>query len=492
VKYHPDFEEFKRKSERGNLIPVYREILADTETPVSAFSKIASNAEYAYLLESVERGEKLGRYSFLGSNPHLIFKSEKDRIEITRDGKVEVVETNEEPLYHLEGLMKTYKAVKLEELPRFYGGAVGYLSYDYVRYLEQIPDENPDDLNLPLAYFMFTDTILIFDHLKHTIKVVSNAFIQQGAEQAYREAVSKIEELIGKLREPVKLGESGGEGVSIKIESNLTKENYEECVERAKEYIRAGEIIQAVLSQRLRVQTKSSPFSIYRALRTLNPSPYMYYLKYGSLYILGSSPEILVRCVGREAEVRPIAGTRRRGASEAEDAKLEEELLHDSKELAEHLMLVDLGRNDIGRVCEYGTISVPELMIVEKYSHVMHIVSSVKGKLKPDINQFEVLKVCFPAGTVTGAPKIRAMEVIEELEPVKRGIYAGCVGYFGFSGALDTCITIRTIVFVDGVAYIQAGAGVVADSIPEREYYETMNKAETLLRAIEMAEEGLE
>jgi anthranilate synthase component 1 len=492
MKYYPDLEEFKRKSEKGNLIPVYREILADMETPVSAFSKIASDAEYAYLLESVEGGEKLGRYSFLGSNPHLIFKSGRGRVEIIKDGEVESFETDKEPLYHLERLVKTYKAVELHGLPRFYGGAVGYLSYDYVRYLEQIPDENPDDLNLPLAFFVFTDTILIFDHLKHIIKVVSNAFIQGSAEEAYREATSKIEFLISKLREPVKLKESEGEGISIKIQSNLSKESYEACVEKAKDYIRAGEIIQAVLSQRLSVQTTSPPFFIYRALRRINPSPYMYYLKYGSLHILGSSPEILVRCVGGEVEVRPIAGTRRRGGTEAEDAKLEKELLQDSKELAEHLMLVDLGRNDIGRVCEYGSVSVPELMIIEKYSHVMHIVSSVKGRLKPGVNQFEVLRACFPAGTVTGAPKIRAMQVIEELEPVRRGIYAGCIGYFGFSGALDTCIAIRTIIFLNGVAYIQAGAGVVADSIPEREYYETMSKAETLIKAIEMAERGLE
>ncbi|MDI6703820.1 MAG: anthranilate synthase component I [bacterium] len=492
--YHPTLEEFKRLSKEGNLIPVYKEILADLETPVSAFWKISKDSDYAYLLESVEGGEKLGRYSFLGADPNAVFKCQGEKVTVERDGEIEESEIREEdPLTYLKKLMDNFHPVQVKELRRFYGGAVGYIGYDYVRHLEKIPDKKSDELGLPEILFVFTDTILIFDHVNHTIKVVSNAYIEDSVDKAYDEAIRKIEGIMAKLREPLLLGpdtpgiHEWGEMSDIKIESNLTKHEYMKSVEKAKEYIRAGDIFQVVLSQRFRVSVSTSPFSIYRALRRINPSPYMYYLKYKDSVILGSSPEILVRVDGNVAEVRPIAGTRPRGKEEEEDEAYIKDLLADPKERAEHIMLVDLGRNDLGRVCEYGSICIPELMIIEKYSHVMHIVSSIKGKVKSRYSSADVLRACFPAGTLTGAPKIRAMEIIDELEPVKRGPYGGCVGYFSFSGNIDTCITIRTIVFKEGMAYIQAGAGIVLDSDPAREYDETRNKAEALIKAIRMA-----
>ncbi len=489
--YYPSLKDFTKKAKKGNLIPVYREILADFETPVSAFTKI-DTGDYAYLLESAERGEKWGRYSFLGSNPSLIFKSKGDRIEIISDGKKKVQKVGD-PLAILKELMTDYKFVKVKGLPRFVGGMVGYLSYDMVRFFEEIPDENPDDLNLPDALFLLTDTLLIFDHLEHKIKVISNAHIKKDPKKAYQEAIKKIENLINQLRKLVKPGSKIQDLRSrIQIKSNFTKEAFKESVKKAKEYIRAGDIIQVVLSQRLETEITVNPFDIYRALRTINPSPYMYYLKCKDLRLIGSSPEILVRLEEGMVEVRPIAGTRPRGRTEKEDKALEEELLADPKERAEHIMLVDLGRNDVGRVAEFGTVKVNELMVIERYSHVMHIVSDVTGKLKRDRDSFDVLRASFPAGTVTGAPKIRAMEIIDELEPVRRGPYAGAVGYFSFSGNLDTCITIRTIIIKGNQAYIQAGAGIVADSIPEREYRETLNKAKALIKAIEKAERGLE
>jgi anthranilate synthase component 1 len=493
----PSFGQFKKLAKKGNLLPVYKEILADMETPVSSFTKIGTG-RYAYLLESVEGGEKLGRYSFLSSCPALIFESKGRKVTVSVRAPVirQVIETNN-PLEELKKIMQKYKPVKVEGLPRFYGGAVGYIGYDMVRFIEDIPGSNPDDLNLPDCKFIFTDNLLIFDHITHTIKVVSCVHLDREGKDLktlYDEACSEIEKLIAELRKEPKKRPKAKQltGSKIIIESNFTRRGFERIIERAKEYIRAGDIIQTVLSQRLQTKVGAHPFDIYRALRVINPSPYMYFLSLGGINLLGSSPEILVRQEGRRVEVRPIAGTRRRGNDEFEDKKLERELLKDPKERAEHLMLVDLGRNDLGRVCEYGSVKVPELMVIERYSHVMHIVSGVVGKLRRGMDSFDVLRACFPAGTVSGAPKVRAMEIIEELENLKRGQYAGAVGYFSFQGNMDMAITIRTIVIKGKKAFFQAGAGIVADSIPKNEYYETVNKAKALYEAIEMAEKGLE
>jgi anthranilate synthase component 1 len=511
--YHPSLEEFIEKAKEGNLIPVYKEILADMETPVSAFRK-TDMGDYAYLLESVERGEKLGRYSFLASSPSIIFKSKGSQVEIIERGKSQV-RTASDPLEVLKGLMAQHRPVSDPKLPRFIGGAVGYLGYDMARCFEPRlqASRRLDDLNLPDAVLLLTDTLLVFDHLKHKVKVISNAYIRGAPEIAYREAVRKVEGLIGQLRKPAPLEVPSkkevplrpltglasrasnypkGEVFSIKIESNLTEEDFKKNVQRAKEYIRAGDVIQVVLSQRFHTEIHVPPFDIYRALRTVNPSPYMYYLKCGDLRLIGSSPEILVRAEDGMVGVRPIAGTRPRGMTPREDEALARELLADPKERAEHIMLVDLGKNDLGRVAEFGTVKVNELMVIERYSHVMHIVSDITGGLTEGKDAFDVLRACFPAGTVTGAPKIRAMEIIQELEPIGRGPYAGAVGYFSFSGNLDTCITIRTIVVKGSHAYVQAGAGIVADSVPAKEYQETLNKAQALVKAIELAETGLE
>ncbi len=499
VDYYPGREEFGRLTKKGNLIPVYREILADMETPVSAFRKIAGTG-YAYLLESVEGGEKLGRYSFLGSVPELIFKSKGRKAEISRGRKKRTLVVKSDPLQALKEVMSRYKPVVLKGLPRFPGGAVGYIGYDMVRFFEKLPQKNIDDLNLPDCIFVFSSCLVIFDHTKHTIKVVSNAFLENNAlstrrqvDQAYELAKEKIDKIIDRLKKPVRtIFRPGGEKDKAKLKSNFTRPDFIKGVKKAKDYIRAGDVIQVVLSQRWEKKTKAAPFDFYRALRSVNPSPYMYFLKFGDLKIVGSSPEILVRAEEGKITLRPIAGTRPRGEDEEGDETLRKELLADSKERAEHIMLVDLGRNDVGRVCHYGSVGVDELMTVEKYSHVMHIVSNVVGKLRRGKNQFDVLRACFPAGTVTGAPKVRAMEIIEELEPTVRGPYAGAVGYFSFSGNLDSCITIRTIIVKSDTAYVQAGAGIVADSQPEREYEETKNKAQALLKAMEMAEQGLD
>ncbi len=493
--HYPTRHEFIALARRGNLIPVYREILADFETPLSAFVKI-DEGDFSFLLESVEGGERLARYSFLGSGPSLVFSSKGDRIEL-REGKVsKKFTTVSDPIEELKKVLKRYTFVDVKGLPRFCGGMVGFFGYDMVRFIEDIGDKNPDDLKLPDAVFMLTSTLLIFDHVDHKIKVVSNVHVKGDPSRAYNEATDKIDALIRKLKAPCRtVGSSYGasrKARPFKVRSNVTRQEFESAVTRAKEYIRKGDIIQVVLSQRLQAPIESRPFQIYRALRSINPSPYMYYLKLGDFSLVGSSPEIMVRCESGLVEVRPIAGTRPRGSSEEDDERLIKDLLRDPKERAEHIMLVDLGRNDIGRVCQYRTVKVPELMTIEKYSHVMHIVSDVSGKLRQGKDIFDVVRATFPAGTVTGAPKVRAMEIIDELENVRRGPYAGSVGYFSFSGNLDSCITIRTIVVKGKTAYIQAGAGIVADSRPAREYQETMNKAKALLRAIEMAERGLE
>jgi anthranilate synthase component I len=501
-RYFPSLEEFIRKARQGNLIPVYREILADLETPVSAFLKIRDE-RYGYLLESMEGGEKWARYSFLGSRPSLVIKGTLDELELIRGKQVDRVKVKTDPLETLKTLMADYRPVEVEGVPRFFGGAVGYLGYDLVRSIERLPDRHHDRLDLPLLHLMVTDTLLIFDNVSQTIKVVSNAYLNgRGSRQpdtvrgAYREATSKIEAIIRRLRSPVRRQKKAparkGQIPLSRIESNMTRPEFEKIVRQAKEYIRSGDIFQVVLSQRFETETRSRPFDIYRALRVINPSPYMYYLQFDGVELIGASPEVLVRCEDRKIELRPIAGTRPRGRNEEEDQNLERELLSDEKERAEHIMLVDLGRNDVGRVSEIGEVRVEKLMTVERYSHVMHLVSQIKGRLPKGKNIYDVMRACFPAGTVSGAPKIRSMEIIEELEPTGRGPYAGAVGYFSFSGNMDTCINIRTIVMKDGRAYVQAGAGIVADSDPEREYQETVNKAKAMLAAIEKSETGID
>jgi anthranilate synthase component 1 len=494
--YYPNREEFKKLAKNFNLIPVYKDIIADLETPVSAFQKIQM-AENAFLLESAEQGEKLGRFSFLGANPHLMITCTNGIVKIKNGNSCETRKVND-PLTVIEEIISQYRPAKYQDFPPFSGGAVGYLGYDAIKYFEDIPRSGEDDLKLPEMIFVITDTILIFDHLKHKIKVVANAHVNGDADKVYDDAISKIESLVDKLRAapPTQQLESlPYKGDAFKspngVSSNMSREEFIKAVEKAKEYIRAGDILQTVLSQRFCTKARVPAFDIYRALRTINPSPYMYYLKFGDFALVGSSPEPLVKVQDDDVETRPIAGTRRRGASSVEDAKLEKELLDDEKEQAEHVMLVDLGRNDLGRVCETGSVQVADLMFIERYSHVMHIVSSVRGRLAPGKNAFDVLRSAFPAGTVSGAPKIRAMEIIDELEPTLRGPYAGIVGYFDYSGNLDCCITIRTIVVANGNAYVQAGAGIVYDSVPDREHQETVNKAKALIGAVQLAEEGL-
>ncbi len=494
--YTPSLDQFRELARQGNLIPVARQILADMETPVSAFRKIDSG-NYAFLLESVEGGEQWGRYSFLGSNPSLVIRARGDRVEILQGRGAESVGDLRDPFAALQRVLAQHRAVAVPGLPRFTGGLVGYLGYDTVRHLERLPGTAAADLGFPDALFLLTDTLLIFDNVTHRITVVSNALVQdesdRGVERTYRESQQKIDAIIAALRRPVGASTGfAGSSPSAEPDSTFTRHGFCEAVRKAKAYIQAGDVIQVVLSQRLSLRTEADPFDVYRALRVVNPSPYMYYLRLGDLKVVGSSPEMLVRLEGERIDLRPIAGTRPRGATEDEDGALAAELVADPKERAEHIMLVDLGRNDVGKVARVGSVSVSDLMTVERYSHVMHLVSRVRGLLESGRSAFDVLGACFPAGTVTGAPKVRAMEIIEELEPVRRGPYAGAVGYVSFSGNLDTCITIRTILFSRGVALIQAGAGIVADSDPEREYEETMNKARALRRAIELAEAGLD
>ncbi len=492
--YYPDKAEFVKLAKKGNLIPVYTEVVADYDTPISAYAKIDVD-DYSFLLESVEGGERLARYSFLGSHPSVVFSSKGTRVEL-REGTTTKTFEADDPIEELKKVLSKYRFINVKGLPRFTGGFVGFMGYDMVRFMEDIPDKNPDQLGIPDSTFMLTDTLLVFDHVDHKIKVVSNAHVTGSASEAYDEALRKIDVIAARLKAPcpkeIPSFMIKRQSSKLDLKSNFEKKEFENAVRKAKDYIRKGDIIQAVLSQRFRTKVKSHPFQIYRALRSINPSPYMYYLKLKDFYLVGSSPEIMVRCEEGTVEVRPIAGTRPRGASEKEDAALVKDLLADPKERAEHIMLVDLGRNDIGRVCDYKSVKVSELMTIEKYSHVMHIVTDVSGRLRKDKDAFDVIRATFPAGTVSGAPKVRAMEVIDELENVRRSAYAGSVGYFSFSGNLDCCITIRTILIKAGVAYIQAGAGIVVDSRPEKEYQETINKAKALVKAIEMAEQGLE
>lgn len=480
--YQPTLEEVKRLAAeaRGNLVAIYRAVPADLETPVSAFLKVA-RGQHSFLLESVEGGERLARYSFIGTEPYRIL----------RTGSSEDPELAIDPLCLVEAELGRYSTVPMPGLPPFHGGAVGYLAYEVARYFEQLPAPVNDPLGLPEAVVMFTDTLLVFDHLHHSIKIVSHVRLDGDVDTAYRQATWRIDELAGRLAGPLVLQAPPHPMDPVaSISSNIGKDGFLAAVKKAKRYIEEGEIIQVVPSQRLSRPTSARPFDVYRSLRTINPSPYMYYFELGDMQIIGASPEMLVRVENGTVETHPIAGTRPRGRTVEEDNALEEELRSDEKERAEHIMLVDLGRNDVGRVSRPGSVVATQLMDVERYSHVMHLVSHVKGHLLPELTAFDALRACFPAGTVSGAPKIRAMEIIAELEPDRRGPYAGAVGYFSYSGNLDTAITIRTIVMKEGVASVQAGGGVVFDSVPELEYEESLNKARALLKALDQAEQA--
>ncbi|MBN1428819.1 MAG: anthranilate synthase component I [Anaerolineae bacterium] len=492
----PDRETAHRLFEQGDLIPVHRTLLADLETPVSVYLKLAQIGEQSFLLESVEGGEQVGRYSFLGVNPKGMITVRNNTVTITRHGETTTrdLEPGEDPLHVIEREYERVRPVQLEGLPRFVGGAVGYIGYDVVRYFERLPATATDDLNVPDVAFLLADTLVIFDHAKHRLTILANAHNTGDPDAAYDDAVRRIDQIAEALAHPIPYLEEDEEAPSpdTTLQSTMTREQYEAGVRAAKEYIAAGDAFQIVLSQRFSRQTSAQPFSIYRALRALNPSPYMFFLHFSSDFsLIGASPEMMVRLEDGIATVRPIAGSRPRGADETEDERLATELLADEKERAEHIMLVDLGRNDLGRVCEYGTVHVSDMMVIERYSHIMHIVSQVQGKIRGKMNAFDLLRATFPAGTLSGAPKVRAMEIIEELEGTRRGPYGGAVGYFSFDGSMDTCITIRTMMMQGNTVTFQAGAGLVADSDPSREYDETVHKARAVALAVSNAEEGL-
>jgi anthranilate synthase component I len=488
----PTFKEFCQLAKRGNLIPIYQELLMDLETPLSFFKRLERD-RYSFLLESVEGSERWARYSFLGTRPHRIFKAKGKRVEIIENGKSKAL-VSDAPLKLLEELLRGYQTVMVSGVPPFFGGALGYVAYNAVEQFHEIANDKKDPLGMPEIFFLFVQTLIAFDNLKHTIKVIDNVRVDEETDlrKAYEQATKRIEKAVSSLQkkprgiEPRDVSEGKGERP---FRSNLTREGFQKIVSKAKEYIKAGDIIQAVLCQRLETETATDPFEIYRALRFINPSPYMFYLELEDLRVIGSSPETMVRLTGDTIELRPIAGTRRRGSTAEEEKTLEADLLSDPKERAEHIMLVDLGRNDVGRVARIGTVEVNELMAIERYSHVIHIVSNVRGQLAADKTPFDLFVSAFPAGTVSGAPKIRAMQIISELEPEKRALYAGAIGYFGYNGNLDTCIVIRTIVMKGKKVFIHAGAGIVADSDPEMEYQETLNKARAMLKAVELAEQ---
>jgi anthranilate synthase component 1 len=486
----PDYKEFSRLAKDSTLVSVVKSVMADLLTPVSAFLAVSRGEDNAFLLESVERGEQIGRYTFLGAGPYMQMRSAGGEVTVIRGKKSAHPEGN--AFQVAKQLLTEHRPAAVPGLPPFTGGAVGFFAYDIVRQLENIGDSTEDDLHMPDCVLMFFDRLLAFDHLRHQIHIIASADVSnESPRKAYDRAVADIAGLEKKLAAGLKPAEwqksrSKPTG-KLKIRPRVTQEQYEDSVRRAKEYIAAGDIFQVVPSQRLDFTPEVPPFDIYRHLRAVNPSPYMYFLKMGDSHVLGSSPEMLVRVSGRKLEYRPIAGTHPRGKDEAEDERLQEKMLSDEKERAEHVMLVDLGRNDLGRVSEYGSVKVKDLMYVEKYSHVMHIVSALEGKLRPELQALDALAACFPAGTLSGAPKVRAMQIIEELEPTRRGIYGGSVLYADFAGNLDSCIAIRTLLMKGKKAYLQVGAGVVADSDPATEYQETMNKAQAVLRAVEAA-----
>jgi anthranilate synthase component 1 len=522
--YSPTLEEFLKLAALGNLVPVTRRLLADIETPLSAYRKIRGQGE-SFLFESVEGGEHLGRYSFVGCNPRAVIKQTGNHVEVIESGKVaeaftverrtgvapvsdpketaqaeqengdrrDACPTVQDGLDVVERVMKKYRAVAVPGLPRFTGGAIGFIGYEFIHDIEPVvPRPTDDQLHTPVMYFLIADQLLVFDRVAQTITVLVNAVVDEAGSpaEAYEDAVSEIERLISLLEQPSEHRPVSvpGEVPPVSFKSNVPREKFLANVSTSKKHITGGDIIQIVGSQRFSVETKASPVDVYRAARSVNPSPYMFLLELDGFSLVGASPEIHVRCEDRKVEIRPIAGTRPRGKTPDEDAELEKELLADPKERAEHVMLVDLARNDIGRVCDFGSVQVKDLMIIERYSHVMHIVSSVEGKLSADKTNYDLMRATFPAGTVSGAPKIRAMQLISELEGTTRGPYAGCVGYFSFNGNLDTCITIRTALLKDGKAYVQAGGGWVNDSVPEEEFQESVNKSKAMLKAVALAE----
>ena len=509
--YSPSLEEVQELAATGNTIPVFRELPADLETPVSVYLKLRDGGP-SFLLESVEKGEQVGRYSFLGVRPPLTLCAQGDQMVVGGADGAELERRQDDPFEAVRNLLADRCPVEVPGLPRFSGGAVGYFGYDTVRFIERLPATAQRKLAIPDMVLMFSDNLVVFDHVKHRLLVIANMLIDgQGpptVEQvqiAYADAVARIDEIVSDLRQPLTPPKSPAVDGDAEWSSNFKQKEYEEVVRKAKEYIAAGDIFQVVPSQRLSRSTNAEPFTIYRALRMLNPSPYMYFLEFNGvaglaetsgsdepLWIIGSSPEMHVMLEDGHAYLHPIAGTRWRGQTAAEDDALAEDLLNDPKERAEHVMLVDLGRNDLGRVCEYGTVKVPEMMVIERYSHVMHIVSDVQGELAPNHDAISLLKATFPAGTVSGAPKVRAMEIIEEMEGLRRGLYAGAVGYIDYDGTMDTCIAIRTIVMQGKTCHLQAGGGVVADSDPTYEWEETLNKAKALSAAVQRAEEGLD
>ncbi len=485
----PSLDEVQTLAATADLVPVSRTILGDLETPLSAYLKIRTRAPHSFLFESVEGGEKVGRYSFLGVEPFLVFRSRGTRIRTEDLRKGERSEIEGDPIEALRRLLGTYRSAHVEGMPRFTGGAVGYVGYDAIRLMEDIPDDTADDLKLDDIVLMFFDTLLAFDNVEHVIHLITNVHTGESVSDGYEAAKDKIATLEEALAQPLQAQLSGGTSACA-VRSNTEKADYLKKVERCRDYIVAGDIFQVVLSQRFETDVTVDSSAIYRMLRTVNPSPYMFHVDLGDCRLVGASPELLVRVEDRKVQVRPIAGTRWRGRTDEEDRELGEELLGDEKECAEHIMLVDLGRNDVGRVSSFDTVRVTEQMNVERYSHVMHIVSNVEGRLRDDVDALDALFACYPAGTVSGAPKIRAMEIIDELEPTRRGPYAGAVGYIDFSGNMDTCIAIRTMVLKNDKAYVQAGGGIVFDSEPEYEFTETENKARAQFRAVEMAERG--
>ena len=491
----PDFREFQRLAKQGNLIPVYDVFSADLLTPVSAYLRIAQGARYSFLLESVEGGEKIARYTFAGAHPEEVFRYGNGACVL--ENRERLVWEERDPISFLRERVERFRPVRLPGLPPLVAGAIGYFSYDMVRLIERLPKRLRDEIGLYDAVLMFYHGLIAFDHVQHRLWIVRNIFteghgsLRSKYDAAVRE-IKRTRQLLDELVAAEHRNKSSkpSRRAPLKVNSNFRRPEYLDVVRKAKQYIRAGDIFQVVLSQRFSVKALADPFEIYRQLRALNPSPYLFYLQLNDVTVVGSSPEMLVKVQGHDVFYRPIAGTRRRGKDEAEDQRLEREMLSSEKERAEHIMLVDLGRNDLGRVCEYGTVKVEKLLTVERYSHVMHIVSSLRGRLRQDVDCFDALMACFPAGTVSGAPKVRAMEIIEELERTRRGIYAGGILYLDFAGNLDSCIALRTMVVKTGVAYVQAGGGIVADSTPEGEYQESVNKSKALLTALEAAARG--
>ena len=494
TRFFPDFDTFRQLAASSNLVPIYRQLVSDTLTPLSAYSKLQWG-QASFLFESVVGGEQIGRYSFLGSDPFLQIDAFGSRVEITRGGRTEVHESSD-PLRDLEECVSKYRAPHVSGLPRFCGGAVGYFGYDVVRYVERLPNAPPDDRHLPDLSFALYDRMVIFDQIKKTVLVVAHARLDQADPQAaYQAACDQIDTMCRQLQQgtaDLQLTDINLRGEpTLEWTSSFTRDGFESAVRHCQDYIRAGDIFQVVIGQRLQLETSARAIDIYRALRIVNPSPFMFLLKTPRVQLVGASPEIMVRVEEGKVTVRPLAGTRRRGATEEEDQRLEQELLADPKERAEHVMLVDLARNDIGRVAEYGSVHLSDLMKVERYSHVMHITSDVSGRLRAGQTALDALRAGLPAGTVSGAPKVRAMQIIDEVEPCRRGPYAGAVGYIDFTGNMDTCIALRTLVMVGQTVYVQAGAGIVADSQPAEEYQETLNKAKGLLMAIQIAQTQL-